>query len=183
MSPDPLRLIRRSHEVLEELGIRHGLIGGWAVIAWGRIRVTRDLDWLAEVPTARRKPLLTALERLGKPLWRPPGIDDPLPAGLIRVSPKDSGDPVIDIILAARAADVSALGRCESVPMGTGSVPAVRPEDLVAMKLEAGGGLDVEDARELLKTQARTIDSKILEQACRARRVNKLLSKLRAEPL
>ena len=45
--PDPLRLLQASHETLEALGIAHGLIGGWAVIAWGHVRATRDLDWLA----------------------------------------------------------------------------------------------------------------------------------------
>lgn len=84
MKPDPLQRLRQSHKTLSALGIPHGLIGGWAVIAWGRVRATRDLDWLALIPDSRRKEVIAALSEYGSPEWRPPGEDDPI-AGLIRV--------------------------------------------------------------------------------------------------
>lgn len=50
-------------------------------------------------------------------------------------------------------------------------IPTVRPEDIIAMKLQAGGGLDYEDARALLQVQAQRLDEALPLEACTARRV------------
>lgn len=121
---------------------------------------------------------MTSLAPLGTAEWRSPGEDDPI-AGLIRVVPADEEDPVLDIILASGPADREALTRCIDVDLGGASLPAVRPEDIIAMKLQAGGGLDYDDARELLKIQAGRLDEAILEEACRARRVSVRLALVR----
>ena len=180
MKSDTLQRLRLSHATLSDLGIPHGLIGGWAVIAWGRVRATRDLDWLAVIPASRRKEAITALSTLGAPEWRPPGEDDPV-AGLIRVVSQNPEDAVIDIILAASAADRAALTRCLPVDLGGGSLPAVRREDIIAMKLQAGGAVDLEDASELLRVHAGRLDEAMLAEACRARRVTAKLQTLRAQ--
>lgn len=175
---DPLERLRASHEALEGLGVPHGLIGGWAVIAWGRVRATRDLDWLAIIPASRRKEVMASLAPFGTPEWRAPGEGDPI-AGLIRVVPAEEDAPVVDILLAAGSADREALSRCIQIELGGGSLPAVRPEDIIAMKLQAGGGLDYEDARELLRIQAGRLDEVMLEEACKARRVLDRLALIR----
>ena len=177
-APDPLQRLRDSHATLEALGISHGLIGGWAVIAWGHVRATRDLDWLAIIPASRRKEILESLSPFGTAEWRAPGEDDPI-AGLIRVVPADEEAAVLDILLASGSADRTALSRCVSVELGSGSLPAVRPEDIIAMKLQAGGGLDYQDARELLRIQAGRLDEPMLEAACKERRVLDRLALLR----
>jgi hypothetical protein len=176
--PDPLERLRASHESLEALGIPHGLIGGWAVIAWGRVRATRDLDWLAIIPASRRKEVLASLASFGAAEWRAPGEDDPI-AGLIRVVPADEEEAVLDILIAKGSADRTALSRCISVELGKSSLPAVRPEDIIAMKLQAGGGLDYEDARELLGVQAGRLDEAMLVAACKERRVLDRLALIR----
>lgn len=179
MSGDALKLLRQSHKTLSDLAVPHGLIGGWAVAAWGRVRVTRDLDWLADIPPSRRKEALAALTAFGKPEWRPPGQDDPVAGGLIRVVPKREADAAIDVVLVAGAADRIALSRCVPVDLGAGSLPAVRPEDIIAMKLQAGGPVDLDDARGLLQVQTGRLDEGILSEACRSRRVTLLLKKIR----
>lgn len=179
MSGAPLELIRRSHEILAKLGIGHALIGGWAVIAWGRVRATRDIDWLAEIPPSKRKDLLAALTPLGAPEWRPPGEDDPI-AGLIRVSPKASDGYFIDILFARSPADRRAVAKAVAVDIGGGEIPSVPPEEIIAMKLQAGGGLDLDDAKELLRVHAGKLDAGELEEACRSRRSLDALHRLRA---
>lgn len=176
--PDPIERLSASHETLEALGLPHGLIGGWAVIAWGRVRATRDLDWLAIIPASRRKEILAALAPFGKAEWRDAGEDDPI-AGLIRVVPADEEEAVLDILLASGSADREALSRCIQVELGRGSLPAVRPEDIIAMKLQAGGGLDYDDAKELLRIQAGRLDETMLEAVCRKRRVLDRLALIR----
>lgn len=178
MTSDPLERLLQSHKTLSDLGIPHGLIGGWAVIAWGRVRATKDLDWLALIPPSKRKETMAALSSFGTPEWRPPGEDDPV-AGLIRVAPGREADAVIDVVLASGIADRTALARCIPVELGGGSLPAVRREDIIAMKLQAGGGVDLEDARSLLRLHGDRLDEEILSEACRARRVGALLERIR----
>lgn len=178
MTPSPLKRLHSSHQILAKLRIPHGLIGGWAVIAWGRVRATRDLDWLALITPSRIKEITAAFLPLGAPEWRPPGEDDPI-AGLIRVAPAIAEEATIDILIAGKPADRVALSRCIDVELGGGSLPAVRPEDIIAMKLQSGGGLDLEDARALLKSQGTTLDEAMLSEACRARRVGALLERIR----
>lgn len=178
MTPDSLAQLRLSHAVLARLDVPHGLIGGWAVIAWGRIRATKDLDWLAAIPASRRKEVLAGLASLGTPEWRPPGEDDPI-SGLIRITPASIEESVIDILIADKAADRIALSRCVQVELGEDSLPAVRPEDIIAMKLQSGGGIDIDDVRGLLESQAGKLDEAVLEGACKARRVTRLLEKIR----
>ena len=179
MTLGPLELLHSSHRTLLKLGIPHGLVGGWAVIAWGRVRATRDLDWLAVIPASRRKEVMAAFAPFGAPEWRPPGEDDPI-MGLIRMVPGSSEDASIDILMADKAADRIALSRCIDVVLGGGPIPTVRPEDIIAMKLQAGGGLDLEDARALLNSQAGALDEGLLSEACRARRVGALLGRIRS---
>ena len=121
---DPLESLHAAHKALQSLNIPHGLIGGWAVIAWGRVRATRDVDWLAAVPRSRKAEIVNALSHLGTVNWCEPGEDDPI-AGLIRIVPADDERPLIDIILASGAADRAALARCLQIELGKASVPAV----------------------------------------------------------
>lgn len=48
------------------------------------------------------------------------------------------------------------------------------------MKLQAGGGLDYEDARAILKVQEKTLDEELLLAACGERRVLERLALIRA---
>jgi hypothetical protein len=176
--PSPLESLHATHRALESLAIPHGLIGGWAVIAWGRVRATRDVDWLATIPRSRKTEVIRALSDLGSIDWREPGEDDPVD-GLIRIVPEDEDRPVIDILLARKAEDRAALSRCLQIELGSTVVPAVGPEDIIAMKLQAGGGLDYEDARALLQAQAGRLDEALLSEACTARRVQDRLALLR----
>lgn len=173
-----LESLEAAHRILAGLGIQHGLIGGWAAIAWGRVRATRDIDWLAFIPAARRASVLGAFSAMGSAEWRTPGEDDPI-AGLVRVVPEDPELPLIDILLARGAADMDALSRCVPIDLGHGPVPTVRPEDIIAMKLQAGGGLDYEDVRALLSAQGDKIDEPLLQDSCKRRRVGDRLALLR----
>lgn len=167
-----------THEALESADVPHGLIGGWAAVAWGRVRATRDVDWLAEIPVSRKKEILALLAAFGEPDWREAGEDDPV-AGLIRVVPKADHGAVTDVLLARSGADREALGRCVPVEIAGRTLPTVRPEDIVAMKLQAGGGLDYDDARAILSAQSDKIDAALLLAACRRRRVLERLDLIR----
>ena len=174
-----LSQIAATHKLLESARIPHGLIGGWAAAVWGRVRATRDVDWLAAVPVSRKTEILALLSAFGEPDWREAGEDDPV-SGLIRIVPTAEHGAVTDILLARSGEDRDALERCMTVAIAGGTeIPTVRPEDIIAMKLQAGGGLDYEDAKAILLTQAATIDEALLTAACRRRKASDRLEFIR----
>ncbi|MBI5244730.1 MAG: hypothetical protein HY922_13760 [Elusimicrobia bacterium] len=102
-------------------------------------------------------------------------MDDPIPE-LLRLSPKKAGArPAIDFLPASRGFDSDALQRAVTVRLGNSAIPVVCREDLIAMKIAAGGGLDFQDARALLAIHAGTLDRGLLETSCRRLKVSRLL--------
>lgn len=176
---DALKDIRLVHKTLKNLNIPHAIIGGWAVVAWGAVRVTRDLDMLLLVDHATRQPLQKAFERLEYRLdWRKSGIDDPLPE-LLRLTPKQTGDrQEIDFLFASKGFDLDALNRAVTLPLEKTKIPVVCREDLIAMKLAAGGGLDIEDAKQLLRVHANKLDQELLENSCKRLKAHHALDRI-----
>ena len=65
---DPPRVFR----TLNEHGVDYVVIGGWAVIAHGRVRTTLDVDFVADPNPANLQRLAGALADLRAELW---GVD------------------------------------------------------------------------------------------------------------
>lgn len=167
-------------ELLAAHSVPFALIGGWAVISWGFVRASDDIDFLIDVSPSKRRELLAALGKDWKAEWAPGGDDDPL-VGIIRAEPKGGGLPV-DLLLARNAADRKALSRAKVLDLAGARLPLISPEDLIAMKLEAGGGQDYEDVRRLLELLGDKLDSAALDGACEERRVADRLALARARP-
>ena len=178
MSPAPFGELERILRLLKKMKVPHALIGGWAVITWGFLRASDDLDLMVELPVARRKALLDALSADYKAEWHEGGEDDPV-QGLVRADPRQDGGFPVDFLVASRRGDLDALSRAVEVTAEGVTIPVVRPEDLIAMKLEAGGGQDYEDARRLLSVLAGKLDEDLLYEACSSRRVKDRLALLR----
>jgi predicted nucleotidyltransferase len=172
----PLAELPAVTAVLQSEGIAHALIGGWAVITWGFLRASDDFDLLIDLPRSGRGRLLKALASGWEAEWIEGGEDDPIP-GLIRAKPREGGLP-IDLLPARSAADREALSRALEVSVEGTSVMVVAPEDLLAMKLEAGGGQDFEDARRLLTILSGKLDMKTVRERCTQRRVADLLDRI-----
>ena len=177
----PLAEIAAIASVLHCEAIAYALIGGWAVIAWGYLRTSDDFDLLIDLPASNRRRLLEALSGDWEAKWIEGGQDDPIP-GLIRAKPKDGGLP-IDLLPVRGRHDRAALSRAIGVPVEGTSIPVVAPEDLIAMKIEAGGGQDYEDARRLMDILAGKLDMKTLRERCRERRVSDRLDLIRPPKL
>jgi hypothetical protein len=65
MAPDPSSVIRTLQEfaaVLDRLGITYAVTGSLAGDLHGRVRYTRDVDVIVDLPPARLEPLFAALE-------------------------------------------------------------------------------------------------------------------------
>ncbi len=160
--------------VLRRTGIAHALIGGLAVAAWGAPRATEDIDLLAD---ATRSPQLdTTLRQAGfEPEWRRGGPDDPVPL-LLRLT-QPAGGPEVDVVCATTAWEREALGRATRIRIPGGSeVPVVAVEDLIVLKLLAGGPGDLADVADLLTRSGPHPD---LDERASARGVLKLLRQVR----
>lgn len=172
--PSPSKDLGDITIVLRAEKIPHALIGGWAVISWGYLRTSDDIDLLIDLPTTKRKALLTALSKRWNAEWIAGGQDDPIP-GLIRAEPKKDGLP-IDMLLARPGPDRDALSRALKLEFEGIAIPVVTPEDLIAMKLSAGGGQDYEDARRLISVLSGKLDKERLRQYCRQRQISERLA-------
>lgn len=139
------------------VGIDHAFTGGIAVVAWGEPRTTSDVDVLVELD--------------------PEGIDDLVDAlageGLeakardLRIADEEGGHATafsaepglhVDIRCVRTDAARTEIDDAVDVPLETGAIPVVRPEDLVAHKARFGAPQDVEDARSILARQWEAID-------------------------
>ena len=177
-APTPFRDIHRVLLILQKLKLPHVLIGGWAVIAWGYLRASEDIDLMVDLPSSQRSELLAALAEDYKPEWHAGGQDDPIP-GMIRAQPRSAGDFPVDLILPRGRVDRAAISRAVSITAEGITIPIARPEDLIAMKLEAGGGQDYEDAQRLLDVLKGRLDEMMLQEACKSRKVLDRLAFLR----
>jgi hypothetical protein len=137
--------------------IRFALIGGLAVAAWGIVRATEDIDFLADSDPSplADSPLRLALKRLFERHgchvdWRVGAHDDPIPLLLrIELSRPRHGLGV-DILWASKSWQRDALIRTVEVRVSRRRVRVLHPEDLILLKLEAGGPRDLFDIQGLL---------------------------------
>lgn len=157
----------------------YALIGGLAVGGWVTPRATKDIDIMVNLPEVKRsvieKGILQGL------------IDSGFEASLKIGAPEDDirfcikaisreGIPV-DIIFASRGweGDIAEEGVLAEVLKGV-SIPIVRPEGLIVLKLRAGSLQDVADTSRLLM-EAEYDPQRLLALAKRAR-VDKRLIRL-----
>jgi hypothetical protein len=126
----------------------HAVIGAYALAAHGYIRQTADFDLLT---TDRRAltPELWERERADGMRVDVHGgeFDDPL-AGVVRIR---DGDLNVDVAVAKYNWQAALIDRAAPMPFGGVDLRVPRISDLVVMKIDAGGVLDVRDALELLE--------------------------------
>lgn len=174
----PFHDMDRVLAVLRRMDLPHALIGGWAVVVWGFLRASEDIDILIDLPASRRRELIGALGGDYDAQWLAGGEDDPVP-GLVRAVPRGPDHFPVDLLPARGRADRGALSRAVPVNVEGISIPVVSPEDLIAMKLEAAGGQDYEDAKRLIQVLKGGLDEARLEESCRERRALDRLALLR----
>ncbi len=111
-TPRALRQRKALHDALKSAGVAHALIGGWAAIAWGTIRATKDIDFIAVFNRAPLEKFKGLAEELGYSIeWRAPGVDDPVAGVLKLTSDGKKNLPEVDIIKAANAFDRAVIAR------------------------------------------------------------------------
>lgn len=166
-----LQKLLRDASLALQIPIRFALIGGLAVSAWGVVRATQDIDLLADsTPSPLRDLALRGrLQRFWEDRgctveWRVGATDDPIPLLLRLEMPRPARGLAADILWAHKRWQREALMRTLTLSVSRLDVFILHPEDLVLMKLEAGGPQDLLDVEALLSTPPPELDLTRLKQ-------------------
>lgn len=164
--------------------LRFALLGGLAVSTWGVIRATQDIGFLADSDPspirnlALRDKLAKFIERQNcRAAWRVGNYDDPIPLLLKIELPATFGSVGADILWAHKRWQREALERAVGVEVEGDNIPVLHTEDLILMKLEAGGPQDFLDAEELLSAAAPELNIMRLKEIAARLRLGKALEK------
>jgi hypothetical protein len=146
-------------DALDEAGLAHALVGGYAVVTWAIPRATFDVDVLVEAAPAKMAALFSACERRGF------GVDEAFRAGwrdrvagmeLVKVQLFREGRAVTcDVFPVSTAFQRSAFARrCLVEVPGLGrNVPVISAADLVLFKLLADRPKDRLDVQNVIAVQ------------------------------
>jgi hypothetical protein len=160
----PALLLLDILDILENLGVPAAIVGALAVSYYGVPRSSIDADaaiWLQDSGKSAAE-VQSALTRAGyKPQLRLGDIDDPIAAVL---TTEDGFGNVADLLIGIRGMDPSAQLRCTESILLDSPVRIIGAEDLVAMKLFAGGPQDVLDAQGILKVWKERLDPQLLRK-------------------
>ncbi len=130
---------------LRAAGIPHAVIGAAAMASHGVSRATADVDLLTTFPQVLVATTWEPIMATSAVDIRRGDDDDPL-GGVVRIARR--GELDVDVVVGKRAWQRDCVSR--AVAPQVGSIPVVRREDLVLLKLYAGGPQDAWDIHQLL---------------------------------
>ena len=131
-------------DLLTLQNIPYAVVGALAASVHGAVRASMDTDLLLFAGMQKAENLRRDFDRAGFLTELTRGdLDDPIP-GLLRL--RDAHDNQVDLLLGLRGMDPAALSRVIAVPFQGASLAFIGREDFIAMKLFAGGPLDLVDA-------------------------------------
>lgn len=151
--------------------IPFALIGGLAVSAWGVVRATQDIDLLADSTPSplRDRALRDNLQKFFvegdcSAEWRVGEADDPIPLLLRLELLRPARTVAADILWAHKRWQQEALSRKITIKISGLELFVLHPEDLILMKLEAGGPQDLLDVEALLANPIPELQLRRLKQ-------------------
>lgn len=153
----PAELLRAFGLVMRARGRRWYVFGAQAVLAYGRPRLTADVDVAVELIGATPADLVAELAPGGFDLRFPLPEEHLREARLLPMVHAPSAMP-LDLVIAAPGLDEELLARARPIDIEGVEVPVVSVEDLIAMKVLAGRRKDLEDVRGVLIEQRGRVD-------------------------
>ena len=177
------KLLNAANDELNQK-INFALIGGLSVAAWGAVRATQDIDFLVDTEPSPigdvqlRQKLTRYLIRRGCKLeWRVGDADDPVPL-LLRIElPKAHGGLGADLLWAHKRWQRDALTRTVTVKVARFGLAVLHPEDLIVLKLTAGGPQDWLDVQRILADPPPQLDFDRLKKSAARQRLGRMLER------
>lgn len=183
---DPIRVVKKVTDVLDELGIRYLIGGSLASSLHGVPRATQDVDIVADFSESQ-------IEKLNILLSNSFFIDIEMVKDAIRrrssfnIIDKEDFFKIDFFVQKEDDLSVTEMDRRVLYHLAESDNQAIyicSPEDIIAQKLSwyrLGGGVSERqwnDALNVVKVQKGRLDGKYLHEVCRKRRVSDLLEKL-----
>jgi hypothetical protein len=163
----PAHLLLDVIDGLNSFKIPYAIAGGFAVAYYGVPRFTEDGDSVVWMKDSAKTPveLKDDLIALGyKAALRQGDIDDPI-ALSIRI--EDEFKNRVDLLLGVRGMDPEASKRCITAPILDAMVRVIGAEDLIGMKIFAGGPQDMLDVRGILQVWRERLNPDLLRSVAR----------------
>lgn len=149
-------------ELLDEQKIAYAVIGATAATLYGAMRTSMDADVVVSIAYAQAVELESRFKALGLDTELIRGdFDDPIP-GMLRVN--DAHQNRVDLLLGLRGLESQAYSRAIDVPFEGKSLRFIGVEDFIAMKLFAGGPVDVLDATRAMTANRNAMNMDLLRR-------------------
>jgi hypothetical protein len=148
--------------LLTDEGITYAVIGAMAAAVHGVVRASVDADVVLSVNTARLRQLEREFVATGfQTQLREGDFEDPVPAVLALGDPHGNR---VDLLGGLRGLELAAFSRAITVPFQGVALRVIGREDLIAMKIFAGGPKDMTDARAALRVAGAAVDLVLLRK-------------------
>lgn len=149
-------------DVLSAKSVRYAVIGAMAGAVHGVIRASVDADAIVALAVQEASGLAKDLEQAGFLVELKRGaFDDPIGAVVII---KDNHKNRVDLLFGLKGFDFKAFDRLLTIEMNGESLHVISREDFIAMKLHAGGPLDLRDARQAYYVNKDQLDIALLKK-------------------
>jgi hypothetical protein len=136
--------------------IEYAVIGALAASVHGVIRASVDADVLLSVETQGAKHIEGGLKAAGFRTELTRGdFEDPIP-GMLKVS--DSFGNRVDLLLGIKGTEPQAFSRVVEIPFQGSVLKFIGREDFIAMKVFAGGPMDLVDAKRAISAGRDSLD-------------------------
>jgi predicted nucleotidyltransferase len=149
-------------EILASRGVRYAVIGAMAAAVHGVVRASLDADAVVALQIREAQALQQTLIEGGYgATLRIGDVDDPIP-GLLEI--KDRHGNRVDLLLGLRGMDPELLSHTRQVSLAETVLDIVGREDFIAMKVFAGGPVDLADARAVIELDRESLDLELLRR-------------------
>ena len=158
------------------------LIGALAVSARAKPRATKDIDFLVSADKSFFQEYFPAIIKSKGYKFKifKSEPQDPI-SGLLRIYDKENVE-LVDIIPVFWKWQEEIIKNTEILNIYKNfSIPVARTEDLIILKLKAGGPQDIIDAEELLKSTNKSLDKERLSELAKRAGVNRQLKMILKE--
>lgn len=147
-------------DVLAARSIDYAVIGALAASLHGAGRASLDADLVVPAGVMEGTRIDEALKRAGLTTELRRGDPEDAIPGLVRVS--DSFGNQVDVLLGIRDLDPKTFSRTVEVPFEGTRLRFVGREDFIAMKVAAGGAIDLVDAENAIAADPKSLDVELV---------------------
>lgn len=167
---DAIKIINK---IFNDLHIPYALIGSYAVAVWGIPRATKDIDFIADIPSEKLQTVIQEFQSANFQAEIHSGdIDDPLKS-LIKLTYKDNNTlETIDILLGIKKISSQEIyAHTTKLSFFNSIIPVIAPEDLIITKLLAASPLDIQDVKNILNVMKDKINISYINNFCKKNKI------------